>query len=46
MLEQGKSVRSPAPEEEGMAEMCDELTASPFPILLCHLEAGGRENWE
>ena len=32
MLEQGKSVRSPPPEEEGAAETtCDELTAAPIP---------------
>jgi len=32
MLEQGKSVRSPPSEEEGVAETtCDELTAVPFP---------------
>jgi len=38
MLEQGKSVRSPPPEEKGAAETrCDELTATPFPIPLCHL---------
>jgi len=31
MLEQGKSVRSPPPEEEGAAETtCDELTAAPI----------------
>ena len=32
MLEQGKSVRSPPPEEEGAAETtCDELTQTPIP---------------
>ena len=32
MLEQGKSVRSPPPEEEEAAETkCDELTATPIP---------------
>ncbi|GAB0186735.1 AN1-type zinc finger protein 5-like [Grus japonensis] len=32
MLEQGKSVRSPPPEEEGAAETaCDELTTTPVP---------------
>jgi len=32
MLEQGKSVRSPPPEEEGAAETtCDELTITPIP---------------
>ena len=31
-LEQGKSVRSPPPEEEGASETtCDELTATPIP---------------
>ena len=31
-MEQGKSVRSPPPEEEGAAEtMCDELTTTPLP---------------
>ena len=55
MLEQGKRVRSPAPEEDGAAEtMCDELTASPIP--LCRwgeevektgsgVEPGRREGW-
>lgn len=42
MLEQGKSVRSPAPEEEGAAEtMCDELTPTPIPRPLRRW--GGRE---
>jgi len=32
MLEQGNSVRSPPPEEEGAAETtCDELTITPIP---------------
>jgi len=32
MLEQSKSVRSPPPEEEPVAEtMCDEVTATPIP---------------
>jgi len=32
MLEEGQSVRSPPPEEEGAAEtMRDELTATPIP---------------
>jgi len=32
MVEQGKSVRSPPPEEEEVAEtMCDELTPTPIP---------------
>jgi len=31
-LERGKSVRSPPPEEEGVAETtCDELTITPIP---------------
>jgi len=30
-LEQGQSVRSPCPEEEGVAETCDELTTAPIP---------------
>ena len=34
-LEQGKSVRSPPPEEEGAAETtCDELTTTPIPVPL------------
>ena len=42
-LEQGKSVRSPPPEEEGAAEtMWDELTATPIPIPLCCWRGGGR----
>jgi len=32
MLESGKSVRSPPPEEEGAAETtCDELTVTTIP---------------
>jgi len=32
MLEQGQSVRSPPPKEEGAAETtCDELTTAPIP---------------
>ena len=32
MLERGKSVRSPPPEKEGVAETtCDELTITPIP---------------
>jgi len=45
MLEQGESVRSPHPEEEGEAETtCDELTATliPCPPVL----PGGREEVE
>ena len=42
-LEQGKSVRSPPPEEEGAAETtCDELTATPVPIPLRPSRGGGR----
>ena len=42
-LEQGRSVRSPAPEEEGAAETtCDELTATPIPAPL-RLWRGRRE---
>ena len=45
MLELGQSVRSPPPEEEGMAETCDELiitsiTCPPAPL---GGEGGGRE---
>ena len=41
MLEQGKSVRSPPPEEEGAAETtCDELTRTPIPAPCA---AGGEE---
>ena len=40
MLEQGKRVRSPAPEEDGAAEtMCDELTVTPIP-LCCWVGVG------
>ena len=43
MLEQGKSVRSPPPEEEGAAETaCDGLTAAPIPIPLRRCRGGGR----
>jgi len=32
MLEQGQRVRSPPPEEEGVAETkCDRLTVTPIP---------------
>ena len=42
-LEQGKSVRSPPPEEEGAAETtCDELTATPIPVPLRCWQGGGR----
>jgi len=41
MLEQGKSVRNPRPEEEAVAEtMCDELTTTPIPVPPAPL--GGR----
>jgi len=46
MMEQGKSVRSPPPEEEGAAEtMCDELTVTPIPRppLPLRVGGGGRE---
>jgi len=33
-------------EEEGAAEMCHELTASPIPVPLWRLGEGGRENRE
>jgi len=39
-LEQGQSVRSPPPEEEGEAKMCDELTITPIPRP--HVLLGGR----
>ena len=42
MLEQGKHVRSPPPEEEGAAEtMCDELTQTPIPRPPAPLGGGG-----
>jgi len=45
-LEQGKSVRSPPPEEEGAAETtCDELTVTPIPCPL-HCSSKEREKWE
>jgi len=38
MLEQGKSVRSPLPEEEGVAQTtCDELTTTPIARTLAPL---------
>jgi len=44
MLEQGQSVRSPPPEEEGVAEAtCEELTATPIPCPPAPLGGGGRE---
>jgi len=43
-LEQGKSVRSTPPEEEGAAETtCDELTSTPIPRPPGCLGGGGRE---
>ena len=45
MLEQGKSVRSPAPEEDEVAEItCDELTVNPIPCPPVPLWAVGRES--
>lgn len=38
----GESVRSPAPEEEGRAEITPDAT--PFPDPLCCCGGGGREN--
>jgi len=45
MLNQGKSVRSPPPEEEGAAEAeYDELTVTPIPLSPCAAWGkGGRE---
>jgi len=45
MQEQGKSVRSPSPEEEGASETtCDELTITPIPCPPVPLRGGrGRE---
>ena len=41
-LEQGQSVRSRPPEEEGAAQtMCDELTVTPIPHLPVPLGVGG-----
>jgi len=40
-LEEGKSVRSPPPEEEGAAETrCDELTITPMPCSPVPLSGG------
>ena len=45
MLEQGKSVMSPAPEEDEAAEtMCDELTVTPIPCPPVLLGGVGRES--
>jgi len=44
MLELGHSVRSPPPEEEGVAETtCDELTITPIPHPPALLGEGRRE---
>jgi len=44
MSEQGKSVRSPPPEEEGATETaCDGLTIIPIPCPPELLGGGGRE---
>jgi len=44
MLEQGQSVRSSPPEEEGAAETrCDELTVTPIPGPPAPRERNGRE---
>jgi len=47
-LEQGKNVRSPSPEEEGVAETtCDQLTTTPIPCPPVPLKAGEEvEKWE
>jgi len=43
-LEQGKSVRSPPPEEEGVAETtCDELITVPIPCSLLCLVGADKE---
>jgi len=45
MLEQGQSVRSPPPEEEGAAETtCDELTVTPIPRPPAPLEGRRQRN--
>ena len=45
MLEQGKSVRSPAPEEDEAAEiMCDKLTVNPIPCPPVPLGRIGRKS--
>jgi len=45
MLEQGKSMRSPHPEEEGAAETtCDELTVTPIRRPPAPLEEGRERN--
>ena len=42
-MEQGQSVRSPRPEEEGAAETYDELTITPIPCPPAPLRVEGRE---
>ena len=45
MLEQGKSVMSPVPEEDEVAEIiCDELTINPIPRPPVPLGGVGRES--
>jgi len=47
MLEQGQSVRSPPPEEEGAAETtCDELTVTSIPCPPAPLGGEEREKRE
>jgi len=45
-LEQGKSVRTLPPEEEGMSEMCDELTITHIPHPPAPLRGKEGEKWE
>jgi len=46
-LEQGQSVRSPPPEEEGAAEkMCDGLTATHIPHPPVPLQGEEGEKWD
>ncbi|PKU44760.1 suppression of tumorigenicity 5 protein isoform x4 [Limosa lapponica baueri] len=45
MLEQGKSVRSPPPEEEGAAETCEELTTTSIPRSPVLLKGRRQKNW-
>jgi len=47
MLEQGRSVSSPCPEEEGAAQtMSNGLIATPIPVPLCLSGGGDGENRE
>lgn len=46
LLEQGKSVRHLPPEDEGMKNMCDELSLTPTPHPLLPLEGEKVENQE